>query len=104
MSQISEIKCPSCGEWCKWTNKMDERCPNCHEYLDPGRVRYAEENRINTERNREGSYLVIKDTDDPVVQMFKQFVHWLRWATFYGISVIYIIIAIMVVLFGLVML
>jgi len=104
MSQLSEIKCPSCGTWSKWTGKMDEKCPNCGAYLDPGRLQYAEEIRIKTEKTKENSYLVIKDTDDPVVQMFKQFVNWLRWSTFYGISVIYFVIVIVVVLYGLVML
>jgi len=104
MSQISEIKCPVCGEWSKWTGKMDERCPHCNAHLDPGRLQYAAEKRINTERSTNNSYLVIKDTDDPVVQMLKQFIGWLRWGTFYGISVIFIIIAVMVILYGLVML
>ena len=64
----------------------------------------AEENRVKSENARANSYLIIKDTDDPIVQMFKQFVNWLRWATFYGISVIYVVIAVIVVLYGLVML
>jgi len=102
MSQVSEIKCSVCGEWCKWTSKIDEKCPHCNAYLDPGRLRYAEENRMNTETNRQSSYLLVHDTDDPVLQMAKQFVNWLRWGTFYGISVIFFVIAIMVVLFGLV--
>lgn len=104
MSQVSEIKCPVCGEWSKWTSKIDEKCPNCNAYLDHGRLKYAEENRINAERVRENSYLIIKDTDDPLVQMGKQFINWLRWTTFYGISVMYFFIAIMVILYGLVML
>jgi len=103
MSQINEIKCPSCGKWCTWTNKIDERCPNCNSYLNPGRLQYVETNRINAEREKQSSYLVIKDTDDPLVQMGKQFVNWLRWATFFGISVIYFVIAIAVILYGLVM-
>ena len=104
MSQISEIKCPVCGKWSKWTTKVDEKCPHCHSYFDAGRLKYAEENRVKTENARANSYLIIKDTDDPIVQMFKQFLNWLRWATFYGISVIYFVIAIVVVLYGLVML
>ncbi|HZY36019.1 MAG TPA: hypothetical protein VFE53_05190 [Mucilaginibacter sp.] len=104
MSQVSEIKCPTCGEWCKWTNKIDERCPGCHAYLNPGRVQYLEENRINAERSKNDSYLIIKDTDDPIVQMVKQFTNWLKWTTFYGISVMYFVIALMVVAFGLAML
>jgi len=104
MSQVSEIKCPVCGKWSEWTGKIDERCPHCAAHYDAGRLQYAEENRIKTEINRQNSYLIIKDTDDPVVQMGKQFVNWLRWATFYGISVIYIVIAVLVILYGLVML
>jgi len=104
MSQVSEIKCPVCGKWSKWTNKIDERCPGCGAHLDPSRLQYAEEKRITTETQRQNSYLVVKESDDPLVQMGKQFVNWLRWATFYGISVIYVVIAIAVILFGLVML
>jgi len=104
MSQISEIKCPACGEWSKWTNQADEKCPGCHAYYNPGRLQYEEEKRITTERIKNNSYLITKDTDDPVVNMLKQFINWLRWTTFYGISAIYFVIAIMVVVYGLVML
>lgn len=103
MSQVSEIKCPVCGKWSNWTSKIDERCPNCYEQFDPGRFKYAEEKRINTEMIQKNSYLIIRDTDDPIMQMAKQFINWLRWATFFGMSVIYFVIAIMIVLFGLVM-
>ena len=104
MSQISEIKCPVCGKWSKWTGKIDETCPYCHAHFEPGRLQYQEEKKITTERNKKNSYLVIHQTDDPIVQMFKQFVNWLRWTTFYGISIIYFAIALVVVLYGLVML
>ena len=104
MSQISEIKCPVCGNWCEWTGRIDERCPNCNAHLDPVRLQYSEEQRINAEMAKKSGYLLIKDTDDPVVQMLKQFVNWLRWTTFYGRSIIYVFIAILVVLYGLVML
>jgi hypothetical protein len=104
MSELSEIKCPACGKWSKWTGKVDERCPHCHEYLDAGRVRYAEEQKMTTAANRKSGYLIIKDTDDPIVQMGKQFINWLRWTTFYGISAIYIVIAVMVIVYGLFML
>ncbi|BAU54027.1 hypothetical protein [Mucilaginibacter gotjawali] len=104
MSQVSEIKCPVCGKWSKWTGKIDETCPYCQAHLDPGRFRYAEDKRINTETNLKNSYLVISETDDPVVQMGKQFVNWLRWTTFYGVSVVFFIIAILLILFGLIFL
>jgi hypothetical protein len=104
MSQISEIKCPSCGKWSEWTGKIDEKCPHCGAHFEPGRMQYAEQTKLNTEKVRKNSYLVINKTDDPIVQMFKQFVNWLRWATFFGISVIYVVIAVMVIVYGLVML
>jgi hypothetical protein len=103
MSQVSEIKCPSCGKWSEGTNNADEKCPYCHELLNPARAHYLEENRINTERNRKNTFLIVKETDDPIIQMFKQFVNWLSWTTFYGISVIYIFIAVMVIVYGLLM-
>ncbi len=104
MSQVSEIKCPACGKWSDRTGKIDEKCPHCHAYFDPGRVKYAEELKIHAENTKKNSYLVIKETDDPVMQIIKQFVNWLRWGTYYGISVIYMVIALMVVVFGLIML
>jgi hypothetical protein len=102
MSQVSEIKCPTCGKWSNWTNKIDEKCPHCNSYLDPERHKYAEEMRVTAEAMRQNSYLLVKDTDDPVIQMGKQFTNWLRWTTFYGISVIYFVIALMIIVFGIV--
>ena len=104
MSQLSEIKCPVCGKWCNWTSKIDEKCTHCNAHLDPGRFMYAEEKKSKAEMNIKDSYLLVKDTDDPIVQMAKQFTNWLRWTTFYGISVMFFIIAFMVILFGLVFL
>ncbi|MDP9076797.1 MAG: hypothetical protein M3O71_05185 [Bacteroidota bacterium] len=100
----SEIKCPVCEKWSIRTGKIDDRCPNCNEQFDAVRLQYAEENRINAEKIKKDSYLIIKEGDDPVVQMFKEFVNWLRWATFYGISVIYVAIAVMIIVYGLIML
>jgi len=102
MSQLSEIKCPTCEKWSTWTNKIDAKCPYCNSYLDPARYKYQEDLRHTTEMMKQNSYLVIKETDDPIIQMGKQFTNWLRWTTFYGISVIYFVIALMIIVFGLV--
>jgi hypothetical protein len=104
MSQKSEIKCSNCGKWSVWTGKMDEKCPDCGAYLDPGRYHYAEEHKITYEKNRKSGYLVIHKTDDPIIKILKEFTNWLRWGTFYGISIIYIVIAIAIILYGVVML
>ncbi|WP_448702871.1 hypothetical protein ACFGVR_11000 [Mucilaginibacter sp. AW1-3] len=102
MSQLSEIKCPVCGKWSNRTGKKDERCPHCNAQFDPEHVQYAEEQRTRTEQTKKNAYLVIKDTDDTIVQMGKQFLNWLGWGTFYGISVIYIFVAFMILIFGVV--
>lgn len=104
MSQINEIKCRNCGHWVTWNCRIDDKCPNCGAYLEPERYLHAEERKIAEEHKRTSGYLVIKDTDDNLTQIFKEFVNWLRWGTFYGISIIYVIIAIAVVLYGLVLL
>jgi hypothetical protein len=103
MSQVSEIKCPGCGKWSEWTGKVDARCPHCGAYLEPGRFQHAEDLKVNLEKSRKSGFLVVKSTDDPIVRIFKEFVNWIRWTTFYGISVIYFIIAFMVIVYGLVM-
>lgn len=100
MSQTTEVKCPNCGQWSKWTDQVDEKCPHCGAYFNSSRVLYAEEKRAITDRNRHAGYLVIKEDDDPVIKILKEFVNWIRWGTFYGISVIYIIIAVAIVLYG----
>ncbi len=104
MSQISEVKCPHCGQWSKWTGSVGDKCPHCGQYFEPQRILYAEEKKMITARNREAGYLVIHENDDPIIKILKEFVNWIRWGTFYGISVIYIIIAIGIVLYGLVIL
>lgn len=104
MSQVSEIKCPNCGKWSKWTGKIDAKCPHCGAYFEPGRLHYAEEQKNIKEKARTTGFLVIKKDDDPVIRLLKEIGSWIRWTTFYGISVIYIIIAVMVILYGLVML
>jgi len=100
---VSEIKCPNCGKWSNWNGKSEETCPHCGQHLDPGRFRYAEEQKVIYHRNRQNGFMAIKGDDDPVIKIFKEMVNWVRWTTFYGISVIYIIIAVMVILYGLVM-
>jgi hypothetical protein len=104
MDQLSEMKCPACGNWSGWTSKIDAQCPHCQAYFTPRRMQYEEEKRLKTEQLRKNSYLIVKEDDDPLVSMAKETINWLRWATFYGISVMYFFIAIIVVLYGLVML
>jgi len=104
MSQITEIKCPVCGKWSSWTDKTAEKCPHCNAQFEPGRLQYAREKKLNDERALKDSYLLINDSDDTIVEMSKEFLNFLRWTTFYGMTIIYIIIAAMIIIFGLIML
>ncbi|HVV56507.1 MAG TPA: hypothetical protein VHC47_14325 [Mucilaginibacter sp.] len=101
---LNEIKCPHCGHWVTWHSHIDERCPNCGEYLEKDRFLHAQAKKADEESKRASGYLVISESDDTIVQIFKEFVNWLRWGTFFGISVIYFVIAIAVVIYGLILL
>ncbi len=103
MNQV-ETKCPVCGKWSSGTGKIGARCPHCDAQFDPMRVQYAEAKRLNAEMTVKDSYLIIKDSDDTIVQMSKEFINFIRWTTFYGISIVYFFIAAMIIIFGLVML
>ncbi|MFI5162228.1 MAG: hypothetical protein ACHQHN_13190 [Sphingobacteriales bacterium] len=100
---VDEIKCPHCSKWSNRIGAIDERCPYCDQHFEPGRFRYAEEQKVMAQRSRQDGFMVIKKNDDPIVKILKEIANWVRWTTFYGISVIYIIIAFIVILYGLVM-
>ncbi len=100
---VDEIKCPHCGKWSNWTGAINETCPHCGHHLDPDRFRNAEEQKTIYARNRNDGFMAIKRDDDPIIKILKEIVNWVRWTTFYGISVVYIIIAVMVIIYGLIM-
>jgi hypothetical protein len=102
MSQVSLIKCPHCVKWGQWTGKVDEKCQYCNEYLDPERLQYTTE-RVQYEENRKKSdFLVVKDSDETIVQIFKIFLTPIRTATYYGVGLIFLVVALMLVVFGLI--
>lgn len=102
MSQTSEIKCPECGQWSQWASKIDETCVHCGANLEPERLQYATE-RMHYEANRKKSdFLVVKDSDETIVEIFKIFLSPIRYATYYGVALIFVAVAIMLVVFGLI--
>jgi hypothetical protein len=100
MSQINEIKCPACGQWGQWTGKIDEKCEHCGGLLNPERFLYVEESRINEENQKKNDYFLVKDSDETIVQLFKIFLNPVRWGAFYGGAFVFILVAIMLVVFG----
>lgn len=99
MSNISEIKCPKCGQWNPWTDKEDDKCAGCGNYLEPDRHRHAEEVKVQDSKM---NYLVIKETDENLVQLGKIFINGLRWGSYLGAVVFFLFIAAMIVVFGLI--
>jgi len=101
MSQVSEVKCPECGQWNKSTGKVDEKCAGCNEYLEPERFAHAEAVKISEAGN--GSYyLTIRDTDETIVQIFKMFINSVRWGAYYIAMLFFVFIVLLLAIFGLV--
>jgi hypothetical protein len=83
MSQVSEIKCPHCGEWTMWRDKVDDRCLFCGEFLEPKRFSREIEEKIITQLKKENDYFAVKPTDGPVKRQIKLFFNSVRWLVYY---------------------
>lgn len=101
MSQVSEIKCPHCGAWNTGTGKVDATCVKCNEYLEPELVAREEEKKIAIAQ-KQGYYMVIKDSDETIVQIFKMFVNSIRWSAYYVAMLFFVFAAILLLIFGIV--
>jgi hypothetical protein len=101
MSQVSEVKCPVCGQWNKSTGRVDETCKACGGYLEPERFAHNQEVKI-AEAGNGNYYLTIKDTDETIVQIFKMFINSIRWSAYYVAMLFFIIMVIILAIFGLV--
>ncbi len=101
MSQLSIIKCPSCGQWSNRAGKDDDKCEKCGAYLEPERFLRSEEHRIE-EDQRKDNYLVVKESDETIVQLGKLFINAMRWGSYFGAVLFFIAITVMLVIFGLI--
>ncbi|HEX3385590.1 MAG TPA: hypothetical protein VHS53_10400 [Mucilaginibacter sp.] len=91
MSGISEIKCPHCGEWTRWSGHVEETCGKCSRPLDPHRFsREAERKLTKTKKNRKADFFPIKKSDGPVTRELKGFVNAMGWIVFYSEVAFYI--------------
>lgn len=80
---IREIKCPHCGEWTMWEGKVDDRCINCGEFLEPQRFSVEVEKKINDALKHEDDYFAIKPGDSTLKSSIKSFLNSLRWMAYY---------------------
>jgi len=101
MSGISEIKCPQCGQWTRWSSRVDETCGNCSGHLDPHRFsREAEKNISKPKKARKAEFLPLKKTDGPVVRELKGFVNAMGWIVFYSEVAFYIGVVAVIAILG----
>jgi hypothetical protein len=96
MTQVSEIRCPHCGNWTMWQGNVDDRCINCGEFLETRRFSREIEKRINKELKAEDDYFAIKPTDGPVKRLFKRTFNTFRWSMYYVQLVIFTLITILI--------
>ena len=101
MSQLNIVKCPKCEQWGNRAGKDDDKCEHCGEYLEPARFVHAEEVRVEEDK-RKDNYLVLKDSDETIVQLGKLFVNAMRWGSYFGAVLFFIAITVMLVIFGLI--
>jgi hypothetical protein len=98
MSEISEIKCPNCGQWNPWIDEDDDKCASCGEYLEPERYRRSVETKVQG-NNR--NYLVINDTDANIVKIGKIFVNGLRFVSYFAATAFFLLMTFIIVLIAL---
>jgi predicted RNA-binding Zn-ribbon protein involved in translation (DUF1610 family) len=101
MSQLSEIKCPHCGKWSPWTNKVDDKCSSCGQYLEPGRVAHHAQQQV-AEAQRKNYYMEIKESDETIVQLYKILVNSVRWGAYYVVMLFFVLAAVMLFIVGLI--
>jgi hypothetical protein len=90
MSAVNEIKCPHCGKWTTWNCRIDDKCQECGEYLEPHRFSHAAEKKARKEDNKKTEYFAIKATDGPLTQEVKGFLQAFGWIVFYSEMAFYI--------------
>jgi len=66
-----------------WQGKVDDRCINCGEFLEPERFSSEVEKRIANQIKKEDDYFAIKPSDGPFIKEVKSFFNSMRWLVYY---------------------
>src|SRR6185312_2573673 len=96
MTQVSEIRCPHCGQWTMWQGNIDDRCISCGEFLETRQFSREVEKKINKELKAEDDYFALKPNDGPVIRLFKEFFNFFRWSVYYVQLVIFTLVTILI--------
>jgi hypothetical protein len=101
MSQVSEIKCPHCGEWNQLSGNIDDKCTHCSKHLEPERFMHESEKRLTEDANKKKDFYVLRDSDETITQLYKMFVNSFRAGAYYVMLLFAIFIAVLITIFGL---
>lgn len=84
-----------------WEGKVDDRCINCGEFLEPRRFSREVEKKINKHLKKEDDYFAIKPADGELKRIFKGFFNFFRWSAYYVQLVIFTLVTILMLIISL---
>ena len=65
-------KCPHCGEWTVWNNKLNDRCTHCSELLDQRRIKEVELHHEREREHKANDLYAIRETDGPFMIVWRR--------------------------------
>ncbi len=78
-----EKKCPECGKWSGWQQKLDDKCEHCGALLSPGDKKRQENIAQQQKENQENWIFYIQDDDPGWKKTLKKtgnFIHYVLMA------------------------
>lgn len=65
-------KCPHCGQWTIWNNKLDDRCTHCNTLLNQRRLAEIELHHKREEEHKAKDLYRIRETDGPMMIVWRR--------------------------------
>lgn len=66
-----------------WKGRVDDRCINCGEFIEPQRMPREVEEKIEKEIKKDHDYFARKPSDRELTRQTKKFFNSLRWGIYY---------------------
>ena len=82
-------KCPNCGKWTSWNQKLSDRCGHCNEILDQRRVSEVEEFHERERTYNERDMFRIRESDGPIMMVTRR-IMWFFHVVFGAIAWLFI--------------
>ncbi|AEL25434.1 hypothetical protein [Cyclobacterium marinum] len=68
---MGEKKCPNCGKWTEWNQKLTDTCEHCGEILGKEELAFEEKRAAQKKVNEEQWIFFIKESDSAFVKKSK---------------------------------